>query len=77
MKYPVNRLRVGQTIRARSGERGGGVVMTIQRIRWNESTAVLYDAEGRTETMHPFDWVELLEEKNNGQRYAQAQSAPA
>ena len=76
MKYPVNRLRVGQTIRARSRE-CREVVMTIQRIRWKEDAAVLYDAEGRMETMNPFDWVELLEEKNNGQRYAQAQSAQA
>ena len=62
MKYPVNRLQPGQTIRARSRE-CGEVVMTIQRIRWQESVAVLYDTAGRTETLNPFDWVEL--EDNN------------
>lgn len=63
MKYPVNRLQPGQTIRARSQEHGGTVVMTIQRIRWKESVAVIYDAAGRMETLNPFDWVEL--EDNN------------
>ena len=62
MKYPVNRLRPGQTIRARSRE-CGEVVMTIQRIRWQDSVVVLYDAAGKTETLNPFDWVEL--EDNN------------
>ena len=37
--------------------------MTIQRIRWQESVVVLYDAAGKTETLNPFDWVEL--EDNN------------
>lgn len=63
MKYPVNRLQVGQTIRARSREYGGEVVMTIQRIRWKESVAVIYDAAGKAETLNPYDWVEL--EDNN------------
>jgi hypothetical protein len=63
MKYTVNRIKVGQTIRARSQEHGGTVVMTIQRIRWKESVAVIYDAAGRMETLNPFDWVEL--EDNN------------
>lgn len=63
MKYPVNRLQPGQTIRARSQEHGGMVVMTIQRIRWKESVAVIYDAAGRMETLNQFDWVEL--EDNN------------
>lgn len=60
MKYSVNRLQVGQTIRARSRE-CGEVVMTIQRIRWQESVVVLYDAAGRTETLNPYDWVNLEE----------------
>lgn len=64
MKYPVNRLRPGQTIRTRSRE-CGEVVMTIRRIRWNESVAVIYDEEGGTETLNPFDWVDLMEEKEN------------
>lgn len=63
MKYPVNRLQVGQTIRARSREYSGEVVMTIQRIRWLESVAVIYDAMGRKETLNQYDWVEL--EDNN------------
>ena len=37
--------------------------MTIQRIRWKESVAVIYDAAGSMETLNPFDWVEL--EDNN------------
>ena len=37
--------------------------MTVRRISWNESVAVFYDDEGRTETLNPFDWVEL--EDNN------------
>lgn len=63
MKYPVNHLQAGQTIRTRS-QKGGEVVMTIQRIRWQKSVAVVYDAAGRTETLNPFDWVELLEESD-------------
>lgn len=62
MKYPVNRIKVGQTIRARSRE-CGEVTMTVRRISWNESVAVFYDDEGKTETLNPFDWVEL--EDNN------------
>ena len=65
MKYPVNRLQVGQTIRARCREYGGEVVMTIQRIRWKESVAVIYDAMGRKEELNPFDWVELLKESKD------------
>lgn len=64
MKYPVNRLRVGQTIRARSRERGI-ITLTIERIRWQEDAAVLYDAEGQKETLNPFDWVDLMEGKEN------------
>ena len=64
MKYPVNRLQAGQTIRARSRERGFAT-MTIQRIRWQEGSAVIYDAAGKTETLNTFDWVELLEDKND------------
>lgn len=64
MKYPVNRLQVGQTIRARSRE-CGEVVITIQRIRWQESVAVIYDAAGRMETLNPFDWVDLEEEDDD------------
>lgn len=64
MKYPVNRIKVGQTIRARSRE-CGEVVMTIRQIRWNESTAVICDEEGRMETLNPFDWVDLMEGKEN------------
>lgn len=67
MKYPVNRLRIGQTIRARSRE-CGVVVMTIQRIRWKESAVVVYDAEDRMETLNPFDWVELLSENNENRK---------
>ena len=37
--------------------------MTIQRIRWKESVAVIYDAAGKAETLNPYDWVEL--EDNN------------
>lgn len=66
MKYPVNRLQTGQTIRARSRERGM-VTLTIERIRWQEDAAVLYDAEGQKETLNPFDWVDLMEEKENGE----------
>lgn len=66
MKYPVNRLRVGQTIRARSRERGI-ITLTIERIRWQEDAAVLYDTEGRKETLNPFDWVDLMEERENGE----------
>lgn len=65
MKYPVNHLRPGQTIRARSREHGGEVVMTIQRIRWQESVAVIYDAAGRMETLNPFGWVDLEEEDDD------------
>ena len=64
MKHPVNRLRVGQTIRARSRERGM-ITLTIKRIRWQEDAAVLYDAEGQKETLNPFDRVDLMEEKEN------------
>ena len=64
MKYPVNRLQVGQTIRARSRE-CGEVVITIQRIRWQESVAVIYDAAGRMETLNPFDLVDLEEEDDD------------
>ena len=64
MKYPVNRLQTGQTIRARSRE-WGFVTMTIQRIRWKEGAAVLYDTEGRMATLNPFDWAELLKEREN------------
>lgn len=65
MKYPVDQLRPGQTIRARSREYGGEAVMTIQRIRWQESVAEIYDAAGRMETLNPFDWVDLEEEDDD------------
>lgn len=64
MKYPVNRLQVGQTIRARSGNAERWSI-TIQRIRWQESVAVIYDAAGRMETLNPFDWVDLEEEDDD------------
>lgn len=64
MKYPVNRLKPGQTIRARSRE-WGIVVMTIQRIHWKESEVILCNAAGIEETLNIFDWVELLEERND------------
>ena len=41
------------------------VTLTIERIRWQEDAAVLYDAEGQKETLNPFDWVDLMEGKEN------------
>lgn len=61
MKYPANRIKIGQTIRARSRE-CGEVTMTVRWIRWSESTVTVYDAAGKAETLNPFDWVELEED---------------